>query len=127
KRVKRDVMQVSHLSFVWVVLLLLGYSSAATAQTVIIDEGFDDGDFTDNPIWTDPADTHYVVNSQNQLQLKAPSVESESSITTPSSAAYGEWEVFIKMSFKTSSTSLARFYLIADTTSIKGRINGYYI
>ncbi|HLR25458.1 MAG TPA: lamin tail domain-containing protein, partial [Fodinibius sp.] len=116
-----------HSSIVWVVLLLLSYGPAAVGQTIIIDEGFDDGNFTDNPTWTDPVGTHHIVNSQNQLQLKAPSVESKSSITTPSSAAYGEWEAFIKMDFKTSSTSLARFYLISDATSIKGGINGYYI
>ncbi|HLR31191.1 MAG TPA: hypothetical protein VK074_01795, partial [Fodinibius sp.] len=123
-------MQVSHLSFVWVVLLLLGYSSAATAQTVIIDEGFDDGDFTDNPPWSgDSADFNILKESSNYLlQLDGNDQETDiSAITTTSSAAYGEWEALIRVDNKPTSGNFARFYLLADTANIKESVTGYYL
>ena len=96
------------------------------AQTVIIDEGFDDGDFTNNPTWTDP-DTKHIVNTSNLLQLDAPAVIDEAVISTPSDAAYGEWEALVQLDFNPSGSNLSRFYILSDTQGMKGDVDGYYI
>jgi hypothetical protein len=96
------------------------------AQTVIIDEGFDDSDFTNNPTWTDPESKH-IVNASNLLQLDASAVTDEAVISTPSDAAYGEWEALIQLDFNPSGSNLARFYILSDTQNMKGDVDGYYI
>lgn len=106
-------------------LILLG-TSPGVAQTVIINDGFDDGDFTNNPTWTDPEAKH-IVNSSNRLQLDAPSATDEAVITTSSSAVYGEWEAYIRLGFNPSSSNLAKYYILSDTQDLKGDVNGYYI
>ncbi|WP_441000323.1 lamin tail domain-containing protein [Fodinibius sp. SL11] len=106
--------------------IFISITSSLFAQTIIIDESFSDGDYTNNPTWTDKESKH-IVDASNTLQLDAPAVADEAVIGTTSSAAYGEWEALINMDFATSSTSLARFYIISDTESIKSNVNGYYI
>ncbi len=101
-------------------------SSDVLAQTVIIDEDFSDGDFTNNPTWTDPESKH-IVNASNRLQLDAPEVTDEAVITTPSTAAYGEWEALIQLGFNPSGSNLARFYIISDSPGLKNDLNGYFI
>lgn len=100
-------------------------SNQVLAQTVSIDEDFSDGDHTNNPSWNDP-ESKYEVNSEI-LHLNAPEVSGEAVITTSSSAAYGEWEIFVRLDFNPSGFNLARFYIISDTQNIKEDVNGYFI
>jgi len=96
------------------------------AQTVIIDENFEDGDFTVNPAWTGD-ESRYVVNSSKKLQLNAPSDTDKAVITTASSAAFGEWEALIEFDFNPSGSNKARFYIVSDTQELKEDVFGYYI
>ncbi|MDZ7658602.1 lamin tail domain-containing protein [Fodinibius sp.] len=101
-------------------------SAEVLAQTVIINDDFSDGDFTNNPTWTDSESKH-IINASNLLQLDAPGETAEAVISTPSTAAYGEWEAYIKLGFNPSSSNLARFYIIADNQNMKGSIDGYFV
>jgi len=100
--------------------------SEGLAQQVIIDDDFSDGDFTSNPTWTDPESKH-IINSGNQLQLDAPSVADTAVISTFSDAAFGTWDFWVNFDFNPSSTSFSRLYLVADTETLKGPVNGYYV
>jgi len=104
----------------------LSISSNSFAQTIVLDENFDDGNYTTDPIWTDNESKH-IVNGSNMLQLDAPAETGEAVITTPSSAAFGEWEALVEFEFNPSSSNRARFYLISDTQNLKGEVHGYYI
>jgi len=101
-------------------------SAEVLAQTVIIDEDFSDGDFLNNPTWTD-SESKYIVNALNMLQLDAPGETAEAVISTPSTAAYGEWEAYIELDFNPSSSNLSRIYIIADSQNMKGHVNGYFV
>jgi hypothetical protein len=107
-------------------LFSLAWGSPLSAQNVIIDEDFSDGDFTNNPTWTDTESKH-IVNGSNLLQLDAPSNTDEAVITTPSSAAYGTWEAYVELDFDPSSSNLSRYYIVSDSQDMKGNLNGYYI
>ena len=108
-------------------LVLTAFISAEVlAQTVIIDEDFSDGDFTSNPTWTDSESKH-IVNGSNLLQLDAPSETAEAVISTPSTAAYGEWEAYLELGFNPSSSNLSRVYIIANNQDMKGEIDGYFV
>jgi hypothetical protein len=107
-------------------LLTAFISVEVLAQTVIIDEDFSDGDFTNNPTWTDPESKH-IVNASNILQLDAPGETAEAVISTPSTAVYGEWEAYVELDFNPSGSNLSRIYIVADSQNMKGDINGYFV
>ncbi|PAU93015.1 hypothetical protein CK503_13915 [Aliifodinibius salipaludis] len=106
--------------------IFISIKSPAFAQSIIIDENFSDGDFTNNPSWTDSESKH-LVNSANMLQLDAPSESAEAVISTGSTAAYGEWQAYIELGFNPSSSNLSRFYIVADKQDMKGDIDGYFV
>lgn len=110
----------------WGMFLLLGINTAVSAQTIIIDENFSDGDYTNDPTWVDP-ELKYQINNSNKLQLNAPYETAEAIITTSSNAAYGEWEALVELDFNPSASNLARFYLFSNEEDLQGQLNGYFI
>ncbi|MGM0545514.1 MAG: lamin tail domain-containing protein [Bacteroidota bacterium] len=106
--------------------IFISIKSSAYAQTVIIEEDFSDGDYTNNPTWIDSESKH-IVNSSNRLQLDAPSESAEAVISTASTAAYGEWETYIELGFNPSGSNLSRFYIVADNQDLKGNVDGYFV
>ncbi|WP_138432152.1 lamin tail domain-containing protein [Fodinibius saliphilus] len=115
-----------HLLLPLILAPVLLVPTLAFSQTVTIDDDFSDGDHTTNPGWTD-SESKYIVNGSNQLQLDAPSETSEAVISTSSSAAYGAWETLIELDFNPSGSNLSRFYIISDTQSMMGDVNGYFV
>ena len=112
---------------VFIVLVLSTlFMQDGIAQTVTIDEGFDDGDFTSNPTWTDPGGKH-IVNGSERLQLNAPSATDEAVIYTNSDAGYGAWEAYVEFGFNPSGSNRAKFYIMSDSQDMKGSLTGYYI
>ena len=107
-------------------LLLAVFSVNVLAQQVVIEDDFSDGNFTENPSWSDPNNRH-IVNASNELQLNAPAESDTAVIVTPSTAAFGEWEFLVRFDFNPSSTSFSRIYLVADTPDLKGAVNGYFV
>lgn len=102
-------------------LLCLTWSSWAQFQ-----DNFADGDFTTNPTWSGEASIFDI--SANRLHLNAPAVASSAYLSTPSTAIHNaSWEFYVEMGFATSSTSLARIYLVSDQADLKQPLNGYFV
>ncbi len=89
-------------------------------------DSFDDGDFTQNPVWSG-TNALFKVNTSKQLQLNG-SGEGTAYLTTQSSLVKpAEWRFWIKLSFSPSSNNFARIYLASDQADLSGPLNGYYL
>jgi hypothetical protein len=91
-----------------------------------VNESFLDGNFSNNPIWTGTT-SNFIVNSAHQLQSKA-TTTSTSFLFTPSEAfENASWECWVKITYTTSSSNYAEFYLASDKNDITDGCNGYYV
>ncbi|MFN3405122.1 MAG: lamin tail domain-containing protein [Cytophagaceae bacterium] len=92
-----------------------------------LQETFDDGNFTGNPVWG--GDTSYFsVNQAGQLQSNGPSATSSIYLSTPSAKLENTcWEFYVRMDFNPSSTNYVRVYLASDNPNLKEPLNGYYV
>lgn len=89
-------------------------------------ENFSDGDFTDNPTWTGNV-SNFFVNNSFQLQSKAPTT-STSFLFTPSEAIDDAvWEVWVKITYTTSSSNYASVYIVSSTNDVTNGCNGYFV
>ena len=87
---------------------------------------FSDGDFTSNPTWTGDA-ALFKVNTAFQLQLNG-TADATAALAVPVTAVPEmEWSCYAKLSFSPSDNNMARIYLLADQTDLKGPLNGYFI
>jgi len=90
-------------------------------------ENFNDGDFTQNPVWTGTTDK-YKVNEVFQLQLNA----EEAGVTwmsTPYTNPGGnvEWRFWIRLNFSPSGGNFSDVYLSSDQENLSGPLNGYFL
>ncbi|MFZ4463187.1 MAG: lamin tail domain-containing protein [Bacteroidales bacterium] len=91
-----------------------------------LNESFDDGDFTANPVWNGTTGS-FMVNASNQLQLNA-SAEGNAYLSTAyESSGTTEWRFYIKQSFSPSANNFGEVYLSSDAADITGDINGYFL
>ncbi len=80
-------------------------------------ENFSDGDFTNNPTWTGNI-SNFFINNSFQLQSKAP-MTSTSFLFTPSETIDDAiWEVWVKITYTTSSSNYASVYIVSNTNDI---------
>ncbi len=92
-----------------------------------VSEGFEDGDFTQNPVWTGYQD-HFQVNTSYQLQLDNDGEAAISSLQTINQIVDStSWEFFIKLAFSPSSNNYARVYLASNNEDIQASLNGYFL
>lgn len=99
-----------------------------------VTDDFSDGDFKTNPTWMgDTADfkvswsTAVPEGQRPALQLDATGGGQSCLAVATSLSGELEWSFWIKMSLNTSSGNYSRFYLVADSDSLKGPLNGYFI
>lgn len=91
-----------------------------------VTDNFDDGNFTENPQWIGETDKFTVLNQQ--LKLDAPVVNGQSYLVTPNQIMDDtQWEFFVRLEFPTSSTNLARVYLVSNEVNLTGSLQGYYV
>jgi hypothetical protein len=93
-----------------------------------VTEDFNDGDFTNNPIWLGTTGD-FIVNGPQQLQLTS-LVAGASYLTTPhnlTSLNNKEWRVWVKQAFASSTSNFGRVYLTADNPDLTLVQNGYYL
>jgi hypothetical protein len=89
-------------------------------------DNFDDGNFTENPQWIGETDKFVVLNQQ--LKLDAPVVNGQSYLVTANQMMDDtQWEFFVRLEFPTSSTNLARVYLVSNQVNLTGSLQGYYV
>ena len=95
-----------------------------------INEDFSDGDFTNNPTWQGDVN-NFIVNTNNELQLNAPSVTDTSFLSVETGildlSSNVSWEFYVKLDLSPSNSNNFRFYLTSDNANLKGSLNGYFI
>lgn len=115
-------------------LFLIGVASGVSAQTIMIDEDFEDQDLTQNPTWTGDLQNYTFTDryGATSLQMVAPDTN-RSAILTSSSTSYGSWEFFIEVP-ATSSLNRVYVYLMSDDEELDivgadspSNANGYAI
>ncbi|HKL17363.1 MAG TPA: lamin tail domain-containing protein [Halalkalibaculum sp.] len=117
------------MCFVLIQVLFQLYGSFALAQTLIFEDGFSDGNFTENPVWN--GDTTYFtiaeIAGNFQLQLQGDRDNGGISyLSAPSTASVGDWEFYINFNgFSPSDGNRTDIILMSDIADFKGPINGY--
>ncbi len=90
-------------------------------------DNFSDSNFTQNPSWGGNVNL-FTVNSNKQLQSIGPPLTADIYISTPNNLLENtEWNFFVQLNFKPSSTNNAKIYLASDQENLLGSLNGYYI
>lgn len=105
-------------------------SSMVVAQTANFEDGFEDGNFTENPEWT--GDTNqFIITDGNPNYLLEVDGDGESSavsyLSTPSSNEEGSWEFYIDLNYSPSNGNRADIFLMSDIENLEGDVNGYAI
>lgn len=106
-------------------VLFLLYGSFVKAQ---VSDNFSDGNFTVNPLWTGNT-SDWIVNASNQLQSNNNTANSNFYLSTASNLASSvEWELYVKLTFNTSSTNYADIYLTASASDLLATsTTGYFV
>lgn len=89
-------------------------------------DGFTDGNFTQNPVWQGNTEK-FKINNDLVLQLNDVA-EGEAILFTDNNYAINcEWRFWIKLSFSPSGNNNARVYLVADNENFTESGNAYYL
>ena len=91
-----------------------------------VTDNFSDGNFTQNPTWTGD-ETHFIVNSDFQLQLKDTAAGTSYLGTANQPQAEAEWRCYVKLAFSPSSNNFARYYLFSNQQNLTLPLNGYFV
>ena len=98
-------------------------------QAQLIDN-FSDGDFFNNPTWQGDTN-HFIINSNNQLQLNAPSVTDTSFLVVETGILdftnIITWEFYVKLDLSPSNSNNFRYYLTSNNANLRGNVDGYFI
>ncbi len=105
--------------------------SGAWAQ---FQDDFSDGDFTLDPAWAGDTSVFAITYSSAVPVLKKPALklngqDGDTSFLSVAStlAMQAEWRLWIKLSFNTSASNFARFYLTSDQPDLSGPLEGYFL
>jgi hypothetical protein len=106
--------------------IYLALLSASTAVAQISDN-FSDGNFTDNPNWHG-MQSHFEVDTINQLHLNAPSENSSSYLSLKSQLLENTiWEMSLKMDFNPSSSNFVDWYILANDSLLENSSEAYFV
>ncbi len=104
-------------------LLVVLFPLVAFSQ---LSEHFEDGNFTQNPIWTG-TQNKFVVNPSFQLQLND-SMSGRAWLSTAFQMLPNtEWQVWVKAAFSPSSKNFIRIFLSADNPDLTRVSKGYFL
>ncbi|MBI5539894.1 MAG: lamin tail domain-containing protein [Bacteroidia bacterium] len=95
----------------------------------ILNESFNDGDFTNSPSWTGETGD-MIITPELQLQLFTTTTTTDTSyLVTPLWLSLDsiEWQVYIKLGFDPSDNNFTRYYLMSDNENLKSSLNGYFL
>lgn len=108
-------------------ILILVIPSIGYGQSVNFEDGFEDGNFTENPTWSGD-DSLYIVTLEegnHLLQLNGNEMGDPAYLSVPSSPIAGSWEFYIKLEFSPSNGNRADIFLMSDIPDLTGSVNGY--
>ncbi len=92
-------------------------------------DDFSDLNLSQNPTWIGDTN-HFRVDNNQLLQLYnlAPASNNNSIIVTNSeSIDNASWKFNFRLNFTPSSSNFARVYLVSNTSSLNGNVNGYLV
>ena len=105
-------------------LIILLSSCSAIAQ---ITDDFSDGNFTQNPNWIGD-ESHFEIDTLNQLHLNAPSQTANSILCFKSSLLENTlWEISLKMDFNPSSSNYLEWYILANDSLLDTNNDAYFL
>ena len=103
-------------------LLCITVLVQAKAQVV---DNFADGNFSQNPVWIGD-DSLFQITSE-QLRLKGTTNNDAYLATANTITDSVTWQFFTRFALSPSTQNFSRFYILSDTSNLKGPLNGYYI
>jgi hypothetical protein len=91
-------------------------------------ENFSDGDFTANPAWVGGT-ADFMVNASQQLQSNNMVANSGYWLSTASTKALtAQWEIWVQLTFNTSSANYVDIYLTASASDLNASTTtGYFV
>ena len=106
--------------------IIVAFGILLRLQAQILDD-FNDGDFSNNPVWNGNTSDFTVLN--NQLRSNSTVASTSFYLSTPSSLVNNcQWEFWCNLQFNTSSANWVDVYLIADQSNLMAtNLNGYFI
>lgn len=109
-----------------ILLLVIQHAIFYFANGQVSDD-FTDGDFTENPAWSGDL-SHFMINTDGQLQLNAPPEAGQSYLATTSEIIdNAEWTFHVKLEFNPSSSNYIDIYLVSDVANLSGPVYGYFL
>ena len=110
-------------------LILLAGIVEVAAQGVNFEDGFEDGDFTENPAWKGDTDQFEVILKNDNHLLRLNSVTTETAfLSTPSHSISGTWEFYVEFDgFEPSGSNRAEIFLVSDRANLEEAVNGYAV
>ena len=109
-------MQWGMIRLVIILVLFLG----GTVQAQVFEDGFSDGEFATNPVWSG-ADSNFVVfDLEGNSVLRINAAEAGTSyLSTSSSGIEGYWEFFVRIDgSKPSGSNKAEIILVSDQADL---------
>lgn len=94
-----------------------------------INEDFDDGNFTANPVWTGSNNNADFVITDNKLRSSSNLGNASFFLSTENKLATNtQWDFWVNLQFSTSGSNYTDIYVISDKADLKNTmINGYFI
>ena len=104
-------------------ILFLFFPFFVQAQVI---DNFNDGDFTQNPVWVGDVNSFNIEN--NQLHSNGPQASSKIYLSTVNTMMDStEWNFLVDLKFAPSSTNFVRVYLVANDSNLLTASDAYYL
>ncbi|MGB4774858.1 MAG: lamin tail domain-containing protein, partial [Daejeonella sp.] len=94
-----------------------------------LNDSFDDGDFTSNPVWSGSNTSNDFTIIANRLRSNSVTTSSNFYLSTANTLATNcTWEFYCNLQFNTSGANYVDVYLISDQADLQSAdINGYFV
>lgn len=95
-----------------------------------LNDNFDDGDFTTNPVWLSPTTPNHFTIENGMLRSNSTTANSNFFLVTANKLALNSiWEFDCNLKFATSGSNYADIYLISDNEDLNNSnlVNGYFV
>ncbi len=111
-----------------IILFILSGLQAVCGQAVNFEDGFEDGDFSNDPAWGGNTGDFIItdIDDNSLLQLNAEG-SGTSYLSTPSENIDGSWEFYIRLDFAPSGGNRAYIFLTSNTPDLGASPSGYAI
>ncbi|MGK7371567.1 MAG: lamin tail domain-containing protein, partial [Candidatus Halalkalibacterium sp. M3_1C_030] len=117
------------IRFAFSILLFQIAPSLGLAQNINFQDGFSDGDFSQNSTWSGDTASFTITDIQGNYQLRLQGDNLNGGVSYLSAASVntvGSWEFYLNLDgFSPSDGNRAEIILMSDIPDLKGAFNGY--